>query len=80
MEPHFVLLFDEFYNEVLKEKQLDIQIRFWKHGQVMSQYLTTVFMGPVKSEEMFNAIFKKMWYASPYFSKILLSCQWTVLM
>ena len=41
----FVILFDESLNENLKEKQLDIHIRFWIDNRVVTRYLTSEFLG-----------------------------------
>ena len=38
-------MFDESLNTVTKRKQMDIHIRSWTDGQVMSTYLTSQFMG-----------------------------------
>ncbi len=44
----FVLMFDESLNETMKNKQLDVYVRFWDEGQVQSRYLGSQFMGHSK--------------------------------
>jgi len=44
-------MFDESLNTVTKRKQMDIHIRSWTDGQVMSTYLTSQFMGHTTADD-----------------------------
>ena len=46
-ENEFVLMFDESLNKELKQKQLDVHIRFWGDKQVVTEYFTSEFLGHV---------------------------------
>ena len=35
----FVILFDESMNKKIQQKQMDLQLRFWKAGEVVTRYL-----------------------------------------
>ena len=41
----FVLLFDEYLNTKVHQKQLDIYLHFWNGNEVQSRYFTSIFMG-----------------------------------
>ena len=41
----YVLLFDESLNKELKQKQLDIHVRYWNGDEVATEYLTSTFLG-----------------------------------
>ena len=44
---HFVIMFDESFNQKMQEKQLDIHVRYWGSDQkaVVTTYLGSQFMG-----------------------------------
>ena len=49
----FVLLFDESYNPVTKDKQMDIHVRYWSTANaISSRYVTSVFMGHGRSDDL----------------------------
>ena len=51
--PTYVLLFDETYNPVTKDKQMDIFVRYWTHTNcITSVYVTSVFTGHGRSDDM----------------------------
>ena len=44
--PAYVLLFDESYNPVTKDKQMDVHVRYWSsYCHIAAHYITSVFMG-----------------------------------
>ena len=47
-----VVMFDESLNTVTKRKQMDVHVRSWIDGQVMSRYLTSQFMGHATADEV----------------------------
>ncbi|XP_041865027.1 uncharacterized protein LOC121654791 [Melanotaenia boesemani] len=52
----YVLMFDESMNQSLKQKQLDIHIRFWKDDRVMSSYFGSQFLGHARAEDLLQNI------------------------
>ena len=51
--PAYVLLFDETYNPVTKNKQMDILVRYWTSmNRITSVYVTSVFTGHGQSDDM----------------------------
>ena len=49
----FVLLFDESYNPVTKDKQMDIHVHYWSTANaISSRYVTSVFMGHGRSDDL----------------------------
>ena len=49
---NIVVMFDESLNTVTKRKQMDVHIRSWFDGQVMSRYLTSQFMGHATADDV----------------------------
>jgi len=47
-----VVMFDESLNTVTKRKQMDVHIRSWIDGQVISRYLTSQFMGHATADDV----------------------------
>ena len=48
----YVLLFDESYNAVTKNKQMDIFVRYWSDQRVSSRYLQSIFMGHGRAQDI----------------------------
>ena len=48
----FVLLFDESYNPVTKDKHLEILVRYWRTANEFFIYVTSVFMGHGRSDDL----------------------------
>ena len=48
----YVLLFDESYNAVTKNKQMDIFVRYWSDQRVSSRYLQSVLMGHGRAQDI----------------------------
>ena len=45
--PAYVLLLDESYNPVTKDKQMDVHVRYWSSDcHIAAHYITSVFNGP----------------------------------
>ena len=47
-----MLLFDESYNAVAKNKQMDIFVRYWSEQRVSSRYLQSIFMGHGRAQDI----------------------------
>ena len=52
----YVLLFDETLNKNLKLKQLDIHVRLWQEEKVVSQYLTSEFLGHARANDILQKL------------------------
>ena len=49
----YVLLFDESYNAITKNKQMDIFIRYWtSEERVGSMYIQSMFMGHGRTQDV----------------------------
>jgi len=47
-----VLLFDESYNSITKNKQMDVLVHIWLDNRVASRYLCSVFMGHGRADNI----------------------------
>ena len=43
--PSFTILFDESMNDFLQKKQMDIHVRYWDNGKVITRYIHSEFLG-----------------------------------
>ena len=51
--PAYVLLFDESYNPVTKDKQMDVHVRYWSSDcHIATHYMTSVFMGHGRADDL----------------------------
>ena len=44
--------FDESYNDIINKSQMDIVVRYIFNNRVVSQYLTTKFLGHTTTEDL----------------------------
>ena len=44
--------FDESYNDIINKTQMDIVVRYMFNNRVVSQYLTTKFLGHTTTEDL----------------------------
>lgn len=51
----YVLLFDESLNKVVQRGQMDIHVRFSSEKCIVTRYLTSVFLGRTRSEDLLSA-------------------------
>lgn len=56
LQTEYVLLFDESLNKELKKKQLDIHIRYWSENEVVTEYLTSEFLGHAYASTICEAL------------------------
>lgn len=51
---HFVILFDESFNRVTKNEQMDVHVRFWDEQQhcAGTRYLTSKFLGHCSAKDL----------------------------
>ena len=52
----YVLMFDESLNRITQEKQMDVWVRYWANGKIVSRYLTSEFMGHASAEDMLRKL------------------------
>jgi len=49
-----VVMFDESLNTIMKHKQMDVHVRSWIDGHMISRYLTSQFMGHTTADDIVN--------------------------
>lgn len=54
------MLFDEYLNKKSEKNQMDIYIRYWhvEDNKVITQYMTSAFIGHSTAEDMLKAFYK----------------------
>ena len=58
----YSVLFDEAFNHILQEDQMDIHVRFWLADIVTSSYYNSQFLGHTKAEDLLDALSKALSY------------------
>ena len=60
---HIVVLFDESFNRVTKDEQMDNQVRFWNNEQecVMTRYLSSEFLGHCTAKDLLQRLKEGIW-------------------
>ena len=53
---YFVALFDESYNHICKQSQMDFHVGYWDcvTNQVVTRYYTSEFLGKASSDDIYN--------------------------
>jgi hypothetical protein len=55
---NFVVLFDESFNRITKDEQLDVQVRFWDEDKnlTVTRYLGSQFLGHCTAKDLLNRL------------------------
>ena len=48
----FYVSFDESFNKIVQQEQMDTIVSFWQGSKVVSRYLDSAFLGHTKSEDL----------------------------
>ena len=51
-----MIIFDEAFNDILQNEQMDTLVRFWRADQVVTRYLSSQFLGSSKVQDLLHAL------------------------
>ena len=51
----FVVIVDEVFKNTLQREQMDILVRFWRAGRVVTRYLCSPFQGSLNAGDLLKA-------------------------